>query len=288
MSKLMLAQVSDTHILPDPRGELRGRRLLPRLERIVDRIGTRVASGERLDLVVFTGDQVQDVPEAYPTFLGAIAQLNVPVAFVPGNHDHRDGFARYLSPLQGAVPANATTVPSNPGTVPSNAGKAPSNPGAVPSDAAEENSLFRCLHIGSTRILLLDSLWDGQVEGRIGPRQLEWIDATLRNSAAELTLVFVHHPPIPTGVDWLDPHVITDGDELVEILSTHAVESLFFGHVHQPMTLRRAGLVAVSAPATSFGFGGDGKAPVILEDPPALRWIEVDGRNVRSRVETVG
>ena len=267
MSKLMLAQVSDTHILPDPRGELRGRRLLPRLERIVDRIGTRVASGERLDLVVFTGDQVQDVPEAYPTFLGAIAQLNVPVAFVPGNHDHRDGFARYLSPLQGAVPANA---------------------GAVPSDAAEENSLFRCLHIGSTRILLLDSLWDGQVEGRIGPRQLEWIDATLRNSAAELTLVFVHHPPIPTGVDWLDPHVITDGDELVEILSTHAVESLFFGHVHQPMTLRRAGLVAVSAPATSFGFGGDGKAPVILEDPPALRWIEVDGRNVRSRVETVG
>ncbi|MEZ4651335.1 MAG: metallophosphoesterase [Candidatus Eisenbacteria bacterium] len=215
-------------------------------------------------------------PEAYPTFLDAIAPSEVPVAFVPGNHDHRAGFSKYLSPLQGGVPK------------PDHAARTSEAGGALRLGATDDGALYRSLYVGHVRILLLDSLWDGHVEGRIGPRQLAWIDRALQEAHAGPTVVFVHHPPIPTGVDWLDPHVIEDGDELTQLLVSRGAPHISFGHVHQPMTLRRGELVAVSGPATSFAFGGDGTAPIILDDPPAVRWIEIDGPNVRSRVESVG
>jgi Icc protein len=123
------------------------------------------------------------------------------------------------------------------------------------------------------------------VHGRLGAPQLSWIEETLRAMVPGPTLVFVHHPPIPTGIDWLDPHVIEEGDELVRILVAREVGHLFFGHVHQPMTLERHGLVAVGSAATCFGFGGDGDAPMLLDGPPGLTWIDVVGDQVRSRVE---
>ena len=275
MTRLTIAQISDTHILPDPTGKLRGLAPLPRLERVVARIAKRMANGGDVHLVVFSGDQIQDDPAAYPVFLQAIAPLRLPVAFVPGNHDHREGFASHLLPRQEETVRRLVNPPQETQARVGRTG--PGSGQAVP--------LHRSIRLGPARVLLLDTLWDGKVQGRLGNSQLRWIDETLRTMVAGPTLVFAHHSPMLTGVDWIDPHMIVEGDELVRLLVVHGVHHFFFGHAHQPMTLERNGLVAIGAPATCFGFGGDGDAPVLLEGPPALTWIDVSGDRVRSRVE---
>src|SRR5512145_2198058 len=88
-----LVQFTDSHLLADPAGSIRGARPLPRLQACI-------AHAQRhffpVDAVALTGDIVHDQPAAYGAIDLLFADLGVPVLLIPGNHDLPDEMQRQL------------------------------------------------------------------------------------------------------------------------------------------------------------------------------------------------
>jgi Icc protein len=84
MTAVRLVQITDTHLLAAPGGELRGVATLPALRAVLARAGRDI---ERADAVLVTGDVVHDEPHAYAHFRHEFEDLGKPVLCIPGNHD---------------------------------------------------------------------------------------------------------------------------------------------------------------------------------------------------------
>src|SRR5512143_2936316 len=93
MKSARLLQFTDTHLLADPHGKLRGATTLPRLQACL-----AYAARHHLpaDAVALTGDLVQDDPAAYATLELLFAASPSPVLVIPGNHDVPDELKRRL------------------------------------------------------------------------------------------------------------------------------------------------------------------------------------------------
>lgn len=95
---------------------------------------------------------------------------------------------------------------------------------------------------GGYRLLLLDSRLDPPHDlvsdscGRLCARRLAWLDARLGEAKArgEPVLLFVHHPPFPTGFPGMDLIRLADADALHGLAIRHGnVRHIFAGHVHR-------------------------------------------------------
>jgi Icc protein len=241
--------LSDTHIMAEPRQEQHGVSPYASLERAITQICT-------LDpppaFVVFTGDLINDDdPQSYRNLKQLTDRLPVPTYFAMGNHDLRQPFRQIL--------LGETT----PGTAP----------------------YYYAFAAGGYQFVVLDSLVEGEVGGALDATQLVWLDETLHNAPRQSTVVFVHHPPVPTGVDWLDAHVLTNSSALLDVLSTHhQVQRVFFGHVHMAVQVSVRGVHCTSVPSTCYQFGDAVVTPKVLPGPPGYGIVQMQGRRVSSRV----
>lgn len=84
MAVARLVQFTDTHLVGDPAGTLRGIATLSSLRRVLDVAADDLASA---DAVLVTGDIVQDEPSGYAHLRSLLAPLGKPVWCLPGNHD---------------------------------------------------------------------------------------------------------------------------------------------------------------------------------------------------------
>ena len=88
-----LLQFTDTHLMRDPAGSIRGARTLPRLQACL-------AHAQRhffpVDAMLLTGDVVHDESEAYGAIDLLLGDLGAPVLVIPGNHDVPDEMRRQL------------------------------------------------------------------------------------------------------------------------------------------------------------------------------------------------
>ena len=176
-------QISDTHLVADTSLESYGVNPYENLERVIARIS-------HLDpppaFVVFTGDLISDDdPQSYRHLKLLADRLPSPVHFGMGNHDVRRPFRRVVL------------------------GEA--SPGSEPHYYAFDTAGYR--------FIVLDSLVEGQVAGEVDATQLAWLDDTLTGGSGQPTVVFMHHPPVPTGVDWLDAQAFGNADALLDILA---------------------------------------------------------------------
>ncbi len=86
-------------------------------------------------------------------------------------------------------------------------------------------------------LLCLDTLREDASEGELCGARLGWIKQALEPRAARPRLVFMHHPPLKLGLPVLDPDRLLEADPLLELLSAPgAVQHLFCGHVHRPIS----------------------------------------------------
>ncbi len=252
MSPITFAHITDLHLPGEPSRELNGVRPNERIAQVVERI---LARDPRPDFVVCTGDHIGDHdPNSYQRVVEALAPLTMPVHHVPGNHDIRDAFRTHLLP--------EVTGPTY--------------------QWKEERA--------GLRLLLLDSLLEGEIRGRLGAEQLDWVEQTLTDHRASSSgsgrvFAFVHHQPCYPGVEWMRDYGIEDGPQLLEILKRHGVEHLFFGHVHQPITMTGSGVVCISAPATGFQFTDANGRDQVVPGSAGLNWVQVEGDQVRVRTE---
>lgn len=211
------------------------------------------------DVVLATGDLTDaGGAEAYAQVKALLAPLGAPVLPAIGNHDRREAFVA-------AFGAGFT------------------NEGFV-QYAVERDGL---------RIIVLDTLEAGQHGGAFCTRRAVWLAACLDEQPDTPTLIAMHHPPVRSGIAWIDHG--SEGDWSARLRSVligrSQVIGLIAGHLHRPIVADFAGAPLIVAPPSApwvaldlgpeMGGGAD-LIPRIVEEEPGFALHIWDGRGLVS------
>ncbi|MBE9154039.1 metallophosphoesterase [Cyanobium sp. LEGE 06113] len=240
---MRVLQLSDLHLLADPGGVYRGRQPLACLTHGL-RQALAVAPAPP-DLLLLSGDLCQDESLAGYVHLHTSLQfLGLPLALLPGNHDH----PQLLRSVLGRHGPIAPALVEGPGA----------------------------------RLLLLDSHKAGATAGWLGASQLAWLAGVLQQLEQALPrplLVAVHHPPGAIGDPEMDAIGLLDGAALLQLLGqARDLEAVVFGHIHQHWRGSLPGRPQVpllGCPSTLCGFGPVQPCPLGRPDDPGGRWLEI-------------
>ncbi|MFT4174066.1 MAG: phosphodiesterase [Rhodocyclaceae bacterium] len=195
---MKIIQISDLHLVA-PGATLFGQDPLAHLHACIAHINARHADA---DLVVLSGDLTDtgDI-SAYTALRDALGGLHVPWRAMVGNHDHRE---RFLD--------------------------------VFPDSRDEAGFVQSLIDMQHGRIVLLDTLDQGQVAGHLCARRLAWLDEALERSTGWPVYIFAHHPPFKLGMPAIDACRLRDADALYTQCLLHGgVRHIFAGHVHRPV-----------------------------------------------------
>ncbi len=261
---LTFVHFSDTHIVR-PGVRLRDVDTIQTLTRVVDAVN---ALTPQPAFVVIGGDlvspdvapevkaktrelTVRDYETSYEVFHSLVSRLRAPVHYVMGNHDRRVPFRRVI----------------------------------VEDPQPTDRPYNYAFASGQHRICILDSLQPGKDGGYLEPAQLAWLRAQLHRHADRPTILVVHHQAVPVGVKVLDQIMLLNADDLWQVI--HEVKNVcvvLCGHVHLSFAGQRDGIPVFATPSTCFQFAAGPNGLAVSGDPPMLRLITCQGREVSSTV----
>jgi 3',5'-cyclic-AMP phosphodiesterase len=192
---------------------------------------------------------VRDYENSYDIFHSLVSQLHVPVHDVMGNHDRRVPFRRVIC-------------------------KEPQ-----PTDRPYHYAFSS----GQHRICVLDSLDAPRDGGHLGHAQLAWLRKQLHLHTAQPTILVVHHQVVPVGVRLLDRIMLLNAEAFWQVVNeADNVCVVLCGHVHRPFAGQRDGIPVFTTPSTCFQFAEAPNGMAISGDPPMLRLVTCQGRDVSS------
>jgi 3',5'-cyclic AMP phosphodiesterase CpdA len=214
---MLIAQISDTHIMDEGVRAYGVIDTAPYLERAVEQI---LALDPTPDVVFVTGDLVdRGLASEYKRLATLLAPLPMPVHLIPGNHDKRDALrdtmVDHLYLPQGAF-------------------------------------LHYAIDDWPLRLVGLDTVVAGEGRGELCEQRLAWLEHTLAAQPEKPTMLFMHHPPIRTQIAHMDQVGLTGIEGFAAVLKRFEnVERVTCGHVHRTMTIRLGGTVVVTCPSTA-------------------------------------
>ncbi|MBM7067367.1 metallophosphoesterase [Actibacterium sp. 188UL27-1] len=148
---------------------------------------------------VLAGDLTDngDAP-SYHRMADVLADLSIPAHMTLGNHDSRTVFLKHF----GADQACATGY------------------------------IDRKIDMGDYRVIILDTLQEGQGAGALDDLQLDWLRQQLAGAAGRPVIIVMHHGPAALGVP-MDFIRLQHSDAFVDVLKTHSdIRQIISGHVH--------------------------------------------------------
>lgn len=174
-----------------------------------------------VDAVIVTGDLVNDgTVEEYHQLRDLLEPLDAPAYLVVGNHDEPDA-------LRSVFPDH-TYLPE-----------------AGPSHWVVDDHEVRLVAIDTTKA--------GHHEGALDRTEIDWLDGVLADAPERPTLVAMHHPPVLTGMWWMDYGGLDTADELRSVVACHPqVKAVLAGHVHRPFHLSWGSTLVCTAPALTY------------------------------------
>ena len=247
---MRILQLSDPHLLADPHGLCRGRFPSALLQLALQQAWQQLnAAGQRPDQLLITGDLCHDESWGGYVRLGELLAAS-PLADLPppwllaGNHDHGQR-------LRAALGRRAVIAPA----------------------------VIIC---ADWQVLLLDSQVPGRLDGRLGLRQLDWLERRLQGSNLPL-LVALHHPPGAIGDPMFDAIGLGDGQALLERLrASGRLRGVVCGHVHQHWqgllpgpAPASSGSLLLACPSTLCAFPPVQPCPLGRADDPGARLLEL-------------
>jgi len=249
-SRVLIAQISDLHI--QARGALS--------YGVVDTAQYLRACAahirglrQRPDVVVATGDLTDGgKPEEYALLRELLAELQLPLYLIPGNHDER-------ATLRAAF---------------------------ADHDYLRQNEEFICYAIEDwpVRIVALDTTVPGAGGGLLCEKRLGWLAATLRARQEAPTVVLMHHPPFRTLIGHMDDMGLANPDSFKSVLANHPqVKAVLCGHLHRPIETAWRGILMSTSPGPAHQIDLDlapGAPGRFIMEPPAIRlhaWSADDG-----------
>ncbi len=197
------------------------------------------------DLVVLGGDMLEEGERtSYEVMNEQFRDLGVPVHAVLGNHDDLAHFRKTA----------ALGAPTG-------------FPGYYSLD-------WRDLHL-----VMLYSSATGKGFGRLGEEQLLWLNQDLYANRFRRVLIFMHHPPVPTGVAWLDKIGLQNAEDFWAVLPPHSsnVLGVFVAHTHFQLTGSQRGVLVAASPAVSWQFSAnaDANKAELAQEWPGFNLIDV-------------
>lgn len=211
-----IIQLSDVHLLAGGAKAYGQADTEAGLERAVAHILDLHARLGGVDALVVSGDVADDgAPDAYARFRRAVAAVPAPLFVIPGNHDARPALrAGFGLPGDAAAPVDFTA------------------------------------DVGALSLIGLDTSVPGAAHGAVTGDQCAWLDETLAAAPDRPAILFLHHPPFTTGLDFMDAIGLLEPAALEAVVARHPrVRLVTCGHVHRPMTTLWAGRPAMIAPA---------------------------------------
>jgi 3',5'-cyclic-AMP phosphodiesterase len=180
--------------------------------------------------IVMTGDLAQDgTIEAYKTLVDLMVDFPGLIAWVPGNHDDYDAMRQVLA--------------------------SPAFVGPSGGEGGEDRSSHAPVSLGLWRLILLNSVVEEQVYGRLTTASLAALDRQLAATAPHPTIVALHHPPGSVNAAWLDAICLQQPEAFWNVLDRYAhVKLVLCGHIHQDYSDRHHGVTYYTTPSTCFQF----------------------------------
>ncbi len=243
---MRIVQLSDPHIVPADRQPIHGMDTLGRLRAVVETVNRLNPSP---DLVVLTGDQTNDeADDSYQAARNVLSGLRFPCCLALGNHDSRPGFRRIMLDESGENPA----------------------------------PYYYSLERNGYRIVVLDTLDEGEVSGKLDDAQMDWLEREL--SSGLPAIICMHHPPVPVGVPWMDDLILQENDRFLRICESQAsLRLVLCGHLHHAFRMELGGATVLTAPSVGLQFrkdpvvNADGTRIIVTDEPAAFRIVDLDG-----------
>jgi 3',5'-cyclic AMP phosphodiesterase CpdA len=238
MAKLI--QLSDLHLVSP--GKLTSKVLDTNaiLEETINEILSKKDYFGQIDGLVVTGDISDDGSmESYLSAYEKLSKLNVPILVIPGNHDLRD-------PMRKVFHENVQ----------------------FSKNSSQFDWVFK---FDETLIIGLDTLVEGENFGFLEEKSLDFLSHQLSNNSCSDLVLLIHHPPIKTGIYFMDQIGLTNSSDLSECLkATNRPIKILCGHVHGVYHGLLGIHPVVSAPSicSAFEFNRQEFAPVGFNKGP--------------------
>jgi len=224
--------LSDFHLVEDESAFSRAFDAKYILEKTVKKIVDKKEDFGNLDGVIITGDISDDGSKAsYSDAYSILKELDLPLLAIPGNHDLRKPMMDYF--------AKDTVIHSS-----------------EFFDWAYETN--------DTLVIGLDTLVEGQKYGMLRSESLNLLYEKLNQPTEKNIILAIHHPPINTGIPFMDEIALKNSDELSECLGAANQQiRILCGHVHgiYQGTLGIHSVVTAPSTCTRFSFNKRTDAP---------------------------
>lgn len=215
---LTIAQVSDLHICDNGMNAYEVSDSLSSLNNFIRHINKLPF---KVDFLVVTGDLSDDGSiSSYRLVKEKLNQLPIPYYIIPGNHDNKKNMALIFD----EIPYLKKYV---------------------------DNRIFYSFISSEKKIILLDSVEEGNPSGSLTDGELDALEEELATNHD--TLIFLHHPPFPTGIGFMDNQSYLNRERFLRILNM--ADNVMFvgcGHIHRVIFTKKGKTDFNVAPSTAM------------------------------------
>jgi Icc protein len=233
---ITVAQISDTHLFADDSMQWKGVNPGSTLTQVIKRLKLLEPTP---DSIILTGDMSQDeTPESYQGLYSKFQGLEIPIYWLPGNHDRPNLMTEIL--------------------------------------ANKPFSTDKTIKMGQWRFILLNSAVTGQPQGYLTVDTMAQLELDLTQNP-EATIIAVHHHPVKIGSLVMDGMKLENGAELVELVQRFPqVKAVIFGHIHAVFDEWIGDVRYLGCPSSCLQLRHDQPELVIDDLPPGFRLLYLD------------
>lgn len=213
-----IVQITDTHLYGRSSGTLLKMNTADSLGKVIQVL---TENEKKIDLILATGDIAQDASQvAYENFVDIISELNVPMRWIPGNHDDVEIMQKVGS---------------------------------------EKQINEKLITINNWLIVMLDSSIKGQVHGKLSESEIEFLEWSLQRAEEsdqiQHCILCLHHNPVPGTAGWMRDIGLENGPEFFQTIARFPkVKSVIYAHIHQALDYMINGVRCFCSPSTCIQF----------------------------------
>jgi 3',5'-cyclic-AMP phosphodiesterase len=241
---MIIAQITDMHIRA--KGDLAYGRVdtAAYLATAVDHLNSLPT---RPDVTLVSGDICDfGLAEEYAVAKSLLDRLAMPYFVIPGNHDRPDVMRQAFSDHE--------YLPDG-------------------------EFLHYTIDDYTVRLIGLDTTVPEAEGGLICKARRHWLSHQLNEDRLKPTLLFMHHPPFLTGIQYMDAQNCGGADELGHLIAEHPqVQMILCGHVHRAISTVWYGTEVSIGPSPAHAVSLDfnpSKDVTFHMEPPACRLVHL-------------